>query len=112
MVNRLNIQDFVTVRLKDKILTALFLVCLVGGVLRGPLIAFSDGLGLSGGPITKEAIVRLTNEIRGTNGLQELNQNRLLDSAAFGHRTQIAWHGKGPSSSSPMPASETRILTL
>ena len=82
MVNRLNIQYFATVRLKDKILTALIVVCLVGGVLPGPLIAFSGGLGLSGGPITKEAIVRLINEVRGANGLQELNQNRLLDSAA------------------------------
>jgi hypothetical protein len=82
MVNRWNIQEFLTVCLKAKILTALFVVCLVGGVLPGPLIAFSDGPGLSGGPITKEVIVRLTNEVRSANGLQELNENRLLDSAA------------------------------
>jgi len=82
MVNRLNLQGFLTVRLKTKLLAALFLVCTGGGVLSGPLMAFSDGPGLSGGPITKEAIVRLTNEVRSANGLEELNENRLLDSVA------------------------------
>lgn len=71
-----------TVYLKESILSALLVVCIVGGVLPGPVIAVSDGPGLSSGPITKEAIVRLTNEVRSAHGLQELNENRLLDSVA------------------------------
>lgn len=82
MVNRLNLRGFSTVCLKDKILTTFVVVCLVSGVLPRPLIAFSDGPGLSGGPITKEVIVGLTNEVRTANGLQELNESRLLNSAA------------------------------
>jgi uncharacterized protein YkwD len=82
MVSRCNVRQLLTAGYRAAARSIFLVACLVIGLLCHPLDLLSDGSDPPDGPLTKEGVVRLTNEVRNAHGLQGLSENQILHGIA------------------------------
>jgi hypothetical protein len=64
------------------LVTVACLIAVRWGVLRETVTALPGGLSFNQEPLTRQTVIRLTNEARASNGLTDLTENDLLDAIA------------------------------